>query len=285
MSAAYLGQVTGRLRGFHLCGLAKIKRKPRYRITPVARYVSQRHAAVARALHSCLQEWARKIAKEVRAAGERVSRAAKPISPADQIMRDVIESMDLEAMSQDVVDELYPVMKKTFRIAGTKSSQKIIRVVPKDLVQQLDARALAYAKKRAAELVGKTGGPWSISGATRSGLRKIVERGVKEGLSSDEVAKEIMDSYPFSPGRAETIARTELAYAHVRGNVEGWKVTGLVDRKRSILGDLHEHEDECDQNAEAGAIDIDDVWPSGDAHPPYHPNCVCDEVPVLKGED
>ena len=32
----------------------------------------------------------------------------------------------------------------------------------------------------------------------------------------------------------------------------------------------------CQENADAGWIDMDDTFPSGDDEPPAHPNCDCD---------
>jgi phosphohistidine phosphatase len=35
--------------------------------------------------------------------------------------------------------------------------------------------------------------------------------------------------------------------------------------------------DDCDENIDAGWIDSEDVYPSGDDGPPFHVNCVCEE--------
>ncbi len=35
--------------------------------------------------------------------------------------------------------------------------------------------------------------------------------------------------------------------------------------------------EQCEENIEAGWIDADDVYPSGDDGPGFHPNCVCEE--------
>jgi len=48
--------------------------------------------------------------------------------------------------------------------------------------------------------------------------------------------------------------------------------------KRSILGDSASGPcDICDENADAGWIDSEEQYPSGDDGPPFHPNCVCEE--------
>lgn len=49
-------------------------------------------------------------------------------------------------------------------------------------------------------------------------------------------------------------------------------------QKRSLTGDSDSGPCEiCDDNEAEGWIDSEDVYPSGDDGPPYHPNCVCEE--------
>ncbi len=48
--------------------------------------------------------------------------------------------------------------------------------------------------------------------------------------------------------------------------------------KRSIEGDSASGPCEiCEDNQAEGWIDSEDVYPSGDDGPPFHPNCVCTE--------
>lgn len=48
--------------------------------------------------------------------------------------------------------------------------------------------------------------------------------------------------------------------------------------KRSLTGDSDSGPcEDCDGNEAEGWIDSEDVYPSGDDGPPYHPNCVCEE--------
>lgn len=48
--------------------------------------------------------------------------------------------------------------------------------------------------------------------------------------------------------------------------------------KRSLTGDSQSGPCEiCDENEAEGWIDSEDVYPSGDDGPPFHPNCVCSE--------
>lgn len=48
--------------------------------------------------------------------------------------------------------------------------------------------------------------------------------------------------------------------------------------KRSLLGDSASGPcPTCEDNEDEGWIDSEDVYPSGDDGPPFHPNCVCSE--------
>jgi hypothetical protein len=123
----------------------------------------------------------------------------------------------------------------------------------------------------------------AITESTRKGIRDLVVRSLTDGLTVDQLSNELESSYQFSNLRAETIARTELASAHVEGTLTTWKLSGVVEGKRWLLGSEHPGvEDECDENEADGVIDLEDVFSSGDDGPPAHPNCVCALVSSLK---
>jgi F like protein len=112
-------------------------------------------------------------------------------------------------------------------------------------------------------------------------MRELLSNSIDDGVTPSELADKIQGLGAFSDARAMTIARTELAFAYVQGNVQGWKDTGQVSGKRWILGDLHDEPDECDDCADAGDVGIDDDFVDGIDYPPAHPNCICDVLPVL----
>jgi SPP1 gp7 family putative phage head morphogenesis protein len=151
-----------------------------------------------------------------------------------------------------------------------------------DLVQK---DALAWAKDRAAELIGKQWkdgklvndpeAKWSITDSTREGLRDLVVKAYEDGLDVTQLSDKIQDSYMFSESRADMIARTELARADSATTLTAWKESGVVEGKAWLLGSEHDVDCECDDNAEDGAIALDDTFSSGDDAPPAHPNCVC----------
>lgn len=224
---------------------------------------------------------------------------AKRIAAAAAKQHGLSKAARIKGTPEPLWEVLFGVLNdalvEAFKENATSAFMDIgVRETP-DMTGLLDERALEYADERAAELVGmrrsKRGKlienpnpKFAISDTTRTGMQEIISNAVEEGWSTDDLATEIMDSWEFSRSRAETIARTELAFAHSHGNMAGWQESGEVDRKQSILGSEHDMDDMCDENAEAGPIGIDDDFPSGHFGPPYHPNCVCDMIPILREE-
>lgn len=163
----------------------------------------------------------------------------------------------------------------------------------REITEQVNATALAWAKERAAELVGmrieadgslvvNPNAEWAISATTREALRGDILRAIEEGTTTDDLAAQLEATYGFSEARSETIARTELAAADIEGNLIAYRDSGVVGGKMVVLGSEHDDTSDCDCNdaAAMGVVDLDDDF-GGLGDPPYHPNCVCDVLPVL----
>lgn len=156
-------------------------------------------------------------------------------------------------------------------------------------------RAEAYARARAAELIGmryvdgvleaNPNVSMTINDYVRSLIRKDVEQALEEGWSNQRLADSLQQNYAFNDARAETIARTEIGNADIEGNMQAYREAidnGIALKKQWIAGDGEC--DECAANAEQGAINFDEAFQSGDDAPLAHPNCRCDILPILAGE-
>lgn len=156
--------------------------------------------------------------------------------------------------------------------------------------QHVDKRAVQYAQSRGAELVGMKVTPngtlvenpdatWSISESTRDMLRGLVTEGVEEGWSADKLATAIQEDDAFGDARAETIARTELAFAATDSHRTVAQDTGAV-AKVNLLGSEHDDDvpdgDECNEATDRGVIGVDEEFVPGYQNAPFHPRCVCD---------
>lgn len=139
-----------------------------------------------------------------------------------------------------------------------------------DMFDQVNDRAVAYAKARAAELVS------GIDEATRDDLKGIIANGLSENIGMDVIADNIRDAYAFSDERAGLIARTEITMANQTGALEGMKLArgAGVKLKKVWVPDDDACED-CQANGDQGPIDLDEDFVSGDDAPPAHPHCEC----------
>lgn len=134
-------------------------------------------------------------------------------------------------------------------------------------------------------------------------LQAIVAQEVDSGGSTVDMARRLRESPAFSEdginSRAEMIARSETARAYTRGEIEGWRQSGVVIGKRWDLAAgacpfcaaasraFNAAQPKLDDaplkrggSIEAGGqvlrLDYEDIQ-----GPPLHPNCRCILAPVL----
>lgn len=231
------------------------------------------------------------MAGQITARRDAVTKMAEPEARA--IAEEVLSGLDLGAWASlvpEIQELLLAIAEDGIRVAFGQ-----IGFAPTaDITEQVSAEALDWARTRAAELVGmrytedgdlleNPDARWAITDSTREMLRGDVTTAIEEGTSTADLAAQLLDSYAFGEDRASTIARTELAHADVEGNMISYRDSGVVDGKMWLLGSEHEDEDECDDAAAMGVVDLDDDF-GGIGDPPAHPRCVCDVIPVLAND-
>lgn len=138
----------------------------------------------------------------------------------------------------------------------------------------VDEGALRYARERAGELVGmKWDGTqwvenpnpqWAITETTRARVNELADEAVREGWSPQRLQEALEETGLFGEARAEMIARTEVAIAENKGQVETMKEAGF-DR-------VYVYDGDCDECAEIDGKVASIEWAS--ANPTQHPNCV-----------
>ncbi len=255
--------------------LAKGRRKPA--ITRVSRYVSNKSPRLARKLKKALATAKKRIsAIVIKAYAETL---AKDDTTQAARIQAIIDALNAGTISEDLVDVLTPEMMDAFNSASSIGLTQVSIEQTPAMTDQMDEAARAYAEKRGGELIT------DLADTTDDDMRALLARAVEDGMSVDQLSDEIDSMGTFGEARATLIARTELAFAHVEGNVEGWRQSDEVTGKRAILGDLHDIADVCDECADVGEVGLDDDFVDGFDFPPFHPACVCDVLPVLKQSD
>lgn len=191
------------------------------------------------------------------------------------------------------MDDAQELLEEITQQGGAAALSQIGFAADESITDQLNEYALDYAQERSAEMVGKRwvdgelvdnpNAEWVISETTRDLLRADIAAAIEEGESNDDLAGRLEDNYAFSDARAETIARTETAYADVAGNLNAYRESGQVESKRWLIS-----ADACDECLllEDEVVGLDEDFPNdGGDGPPLHPNCRCDVLPVLSDDE
>ncbi len=247
------------------------RRKPQQ--TVLGKYVDSKAPALTRKLRKVLKKHRTAIAEQ---AAKAYAEVLRKDDGAAALVLEILERLGIDDLGEDIVDELQGAMLAAFRRAAEVGATQVGLSI-EDITAQMDPAAHAYALKRGGELIK------DLAGTTGDDLRAVLARGVEEGMSVASLQKTIEGLASFGEARAEMIARTELAFAHVQGNVAAWRESGEVVGKRWLLADTHDEPDECDQAAEAGIVGLDDEFVPGIMFPPDpHPRCCCDVEPILR---
>jgi len=177
---------------------------------------------------------------------------------------------------------------------GTEALSQIGKL-DDNLSNKLRECAAKWAKDRSAEMVGmkwlkgqlvpNPDAKWAITESTRDLLRALTTQALEEGLSTDSLANMIEHHEAFGKARARVIARTEIAKADTAGAMASYRLSQIVTHKRWLSANDDAVSAECAECEAAGAILLDEDFPSGVDAPPNHPNCRCAVLPVLDDED
>lgn len=208
------------------------------------------------------------------------------VDPAATV-QEILDAIDVDGFAT-LSDAAQELLQEIYLDGAVEAMQQLNLVADADSLDQMNEKAVQYAEERGAELVGQSvlddgtvidnpDAEYTITNSTLEMLRYDIVDAMENGLSNDELAAAIEDSYAFSSDRAETIARTETAFADVGGNMAAYSEAG-VEKKQWIVGAGC-----CD---ECAALDqeiqpLDSPFSSGDDAPPAHPNCRCDVIPYF----
>jgi hypothetical protein len=235
------------------------------------------------------------VAKQVRKELDNLGKAEGD-DEANKIAQEIADALDLSGL-QTIATSLGIDLSEVAADAVTEAIAMIGVKDASDLVNQVNERAVAVAKDRAAELVGmkynaagvlveNPNAEWAITDSTRDMLRSTIEQGLADNIGTDEIAANIEESFAFSAERADIIARTEVARANSTAALEGYigarDQTGLIIKKEWLLGPNPCVV--CEGNADDGAIELEAEFSSGDDAPPAHPECECALSPIVEDD-
>lgn len=267
------------------CGLAKAGRVSNSSYAdPLRPFAAKHEKRLSRSISAVLSKLGQTVARQVEAKLNAVAKAEYPDDfDLDALLRDL--NLDVLASTEDdLIEALSKVGVDSGRIAlaqiGTLADDGKI-------VERVNERALNWARDRAAELVGVSDNEaYSLDDSTREMIRSIIADGIENNLATSEIGDILEEAYAFSDDRAQLIAATEITSANSEGALVGYqeaKAEGVNVKKSWLV--LEDGCDICQENADAGPIDLDDSFPSGDDAPGAHPKCRCVLVPEVVDEE
>lgn len=269
------------------CGLAKAGRASKSSKSlyadPLRPFAAKKEKRLVRALKGMFGRLATDVAKQIRQKLDAVSKAE---FPDDFDIDKLLDELDLSVLAitqDDLVEALAAVGADAAKIS---LAQVGMSIDDNKITEVVNERALAWARDRAAELVSFDEDDPLLAGASRDMLRALIADGIENNLSTDEISDNIEEAHAFSEDRADLIAATEITAANSQGALAGYeeaKDAGVNVKKSWLV--LEDGCEICQENADAGPIDLDEQFPSGDDAPGAHPNCRCVLVPEVIDED
>jgi hypothetical protein len=119
----------------------------------------------------------------------------------------------------------------------------------------------------------------TIDGVTSTKLNRIgtvLADALERGVSPREVSI-LVDQVVNDPEQALVIAQTEMSRAVSIASRELYQDSNVEQVEWLVAAGC----DDCQENADASPIGIDEEFPSGDTEPPAHPNCMCSLAPYI----
>lgn len=261
------------------------------------------------------RSFARAFFAAIRAAAEKTSAAALQAALEAGDTDKAIAAVRWDVV-QDMLAESLPKRYKLIYEEGyakaRRTTQRALRkAAPAFGFNYTDPRSVAWVKARAAALIQEWGG------MSREALRALIARSFQEGIPPRQLAKLIRESgiglttrqaeavarrraqlikdgvkpdrvesmteryaAQLLRSRAETIARTEIIEAHIKGTQAGWQEDlreGILDKDSQQVWITDPDERTCDicEALDRQKAKIGEPFEAGIYGPPAHPNCRC----------
>jgi len=188
-----------------------------------------------------------------------------------------------------LLDALKPLYADGW-VLGTVSGQYMLRGIekaPKADATVVDWETWKPGNQAAAALIKPKGGLQNLldrrgivlDGITDTKLNRIgtvLGQALAVGITPKDVAV-LVDQVINDPQQALVIAQTEMSRAVSVASRDLYETSGVEQVEWLVAIGC----EDCQENADASPIGIDEVFPSGDTEPPAHPNCMCALAPYM----
>jgi hypothetical protein len=187
---------------------------------------------------------------------------------------DALQLGDWSGLEDDIAGEVAPVYADGLRAVGFTGDVQTTRnearanlglppleeggdEVP-EILGEMSDRAASWARRQVADLID------GLKERTPGMLEATVAAAMSGDLTAQVLARAIADSPAFSSGRAKTIADNETTQAEREGLNTAMRGTNVARGKQWFTQEDEAVEEDCDENADAGVIPLEDDFPNGD---------------------
>ena len=186
-----------------------------------------------------------------------------------------------------LLDALKPLYADGW-VLGTVSGQYMLRGIEKaPSVGVVNWDTWTPGNQAASALIKPKGGLQNLldrrnivlDGITDTKLNRIgtvLGQALAVGITPKDVAV-MVDQVINDPQQALVIAQTEMSRAVSVASRDLYETSGVEQVEWLVAIGC----EDCQENADASPIGIDEVFPSGDTEPPAHPNCMCALAPYM----
>lgn len=167
-----------------------------------------------------------------------------------------------------------------------RAGKEALGLVGSELGFSVDEQTVQFLAQQGARMVG------DVDKTTQRFLARELAAGAQAGESVDQLAKRV-DRVFRNPRRARTIARTEVGIANQTGQLEGFRQSGIVERKRWRTSRINTRDSHAATDGQT--VELGQRFELGSGATAEHPldpslpasdivNCRCFVVPVFEGE-
>lgn len=241
------------------------------------------------------------VAQFLHEAGKKASKVVIPDAKLQQLAKADGDPEEIEDIVNSVLDsidwgnlvDLVEPDLSSAAVEGADVGLGELDITEQALISEVNEAARDYAEQRAASLVGMK---WvngdlvpNLNASMRidESTRNMVRQTIKEAFEADTpvagIIAELQSSYAFSEKRAQLIAENEVRQAQVRGNLEAWIASDVVEKFNWVLSGDHSCCDICDTFAAEGPYLLDKAE---GMLAETHPLCACILIAAkIKGID
>ena len=121
---------------------------------------------------------------------------------------------------------------------------------------------------------------WSNKASTMNMLKETISKGIIQGQSIQNMAKNVMDKEKVTRYNAERLVRTETNFYMTKGHIDGYKESGVVE---ALQIDEYIDGRTCSacKNKDGTIVKLSEVI-YGDNVPPFHPGCRGTVIPIIE---